>query len=235
MVYCRGRCDDATVSESPRRRYTAPGVRRQEERWPSPGHPPTGPPSTPSIPRPGARRRWRASTDWEWRLSQAQCDEICDAVESSRGTVIHAITREAFALPTLGASLEGARRDVVDGRGFVLIRGLPIAGRDREWVMRAWFRRRLLVRHRAAAERRRARHRPRDRSRRRQGRPQDPDLPHQCPPALPCRQLRHRRAALPAARQGGRRQLAVQLGRHRAGDRAHPARSGGSSGAAVHL
>lgn len=83
----------------------------------------------------------RAASDWQVSLTEAQRDEVRRAVEASRdqGLAIHEIARETFDLPTLGPALEAARRDVVDGRGFVLIRGLPIEGRDREWVMRAWF------------------------------------------------------------------------------------------------
>ncbi len=83
----------------------------------------------------------RASTVWQWSLSETQREEVRRAVESSRalGLAIHEISRETFKLPKLGPMLEQARRDVVDGCGFVLIRGLPIEGQDRDWVMRAWF------------------------------------------------------------------------------------------------
>ena len=80
-----------------------------------------------------------ANTDWRIDLTDAHRDEVARAVEASCNHAIPEITRESFDLPQLGPVLEQARRDVVDGRGFVLIRGLPIAGRERDWVMRAWF------------------------------------------------------------------------------------------------
>ena len=81
----------------------------------------------------------RGRTDWRIDLSDTHRDEIDRAVAVTGNRAIHEIDRGSFGLPTLGAVLEAARREVVDGRGFVLIRGLPIEGRDREWVMRAWF------------------------------------------------------------------------------------------------
>ena len=81
----------------------------------------------------------RATSEWRLDLTDAHRDEVGSAVDATRAQPIHEITRELFALPTLGPVLEDARRDVVDGRGFTLIRGLPIEGREREWVMRAWF------------------------------------------------------------------------------------------------
>ena len=81
----------------------------------------------------------RTSDEWRLELADAHREEIRRAVEATGKEPIHAITRDSFALPSLGPVLEGARRDVVDGRGFALIRGLPIEGREREWVMRAWF------------------------------------------------------------------------------------------------
>jgi hypothetical protein len=39
------------------------------------------------------------------------------------------IRREDFPLPTLGPVLDRLRREVVDGRGFMLLRGMPVEGR----------------------------------------------------------------------------------------------------------
>ena len=83
----------------------------------------------------------RAAEDWRVGLSETHRDEVRRAVGASRdrGLAIHEMTRASFDLPTLGPVLDAARRAVVDGRGFVLMRGLPIEGMDRDWVMRAWF------------------------------------------------------------------------------------------------
>jgi Taurine catabolism dioxygenase TauD, TfdA family len=46
--------------------------------------------------------------------AEAKCDDVLD------------ITRDDFPLPTLGAELEGITRELINGRGVVLIRGLPV-------------------------------------------------------------------------------------------------------------
>jgi len=83
----------------------------------------------------------RARRDWVVTLTEADRAEILAAVGATEdaGLAIHEITRDSFALPAFAARLEAARRDVVDGRGFVLLRGLPIEGLDRQRVVRACF------------------------------------------------------------------------------------------------
>jgi hypothetical protein len=66
--------------------------------------------------------------DWvEW-LSEAQTDEIESVVrtlhESKADT--RAITAEDVSLPMLGPRLRGMLDEVMNGRGFVLIKGLPV-------------------------------------------------------------------------------------------------------------
>ncbi|HUF46640.1 MAG TPA: TauD/TfdA family dioxygenase [Vicinamibacterales bacterium] len=89
---------------------------------------------------------WRAGDmrgrrDWTVELTPAHQAEILAAVARTRqaGKPIHEITRAGFVLPTLAPILDRVRDDVVDGRGFALIRGVPIDQLDREGVMRAWF------------------------------------------------------------------------------------------------
>lgn len=83
----------------------------------------------------------RARRDWIVELSPAHQAEILTAVEATReaGLAIHEITRDGFELPALAPILDRVRDDVVDGRGFSLIRGVPIEELDRDGVMRAWF------------------------------------------------------------------------------------------------
>lgn len=83
----------------------------------------------------------RASNSWVFDLSETHREEILRAALESRNRAqpIPEITRESFALPTLAPALERLRGDVVDGRGFVLLRGLPIEDLDRDAVMRAYF------------------------------------------------------------------------------------------------
>ena len=56
-----------------------------------------------------------ASEGWIKRLSEAEVDEV-----------EHAIRAEEAPLPTLGVRLKRILSEVLNGRGFVLIRGLPI-------------------------------------------------------------------------------------------------------------
>ena len=70
-------------------------------------------------------------TEWSYRLSPAEIAEIEAALRSvqARGLDTADINRENFPLPTLGPVLDRLRADVLDGRGFALLRGVPVEGR----------------------------------------------------------------------------------------------------------
>jgi hypothetical protein len=55
-----------------------------------------------------------AELDAALRHAEAEVEDVLD------------ITRELFPLPTLGPELTGLTRELIDGRGMVLIRGLPV-------------------------------------------------------------------------------------------------------------
>ncbi|HET7881137.1 MAG TPA: TauD/TfdA family dioxygenase [Acetobacteraceae bacterium] len=78
----------------------------------------------------GADMRTREA-EWTYRLSAAETGELEAALRSvqARGLDIADIRREHFPLPTLGPTLDRLRGEVLDGRGFVLLRGLPVEGR----------------------------------------------------------------------------------------------------------
>ena len=67
---------------------------------------------------------------WTEHLSAADHAELEQAMAQARAksSDFMQITREDFPLPTLAARLKALERTLIDGRGFVLIRGLP---RDR--------------------------------------------------------------------------------------------------------
>jgi TfdA family taurine catabolism dioxygenase TauD len=96
---------------------------------------PTRPlPSRPPIVGPsawiGAELRTRES-EWSYRLSPPEVAEIETALQSvrARGLDLADITRDDFPLPNLGPVLEHLRSEVLNGRGFVLLRGMPVENR----------------------------------------------------------------------------------------------------------
>jgi len=91
-------------------------------------------PSRPPIQGPsawiGADMRAREQ-EWTYCLSPLEIAEIEAAAEAvrSRGLDLADIRREDFPLPTLGPRLERLRAEVLNGRGFVLLRGMPVENR----------------------------------------------------------------------------------------------------------
>ena len=68
-----------------------------------------------------------------YRLSDAEVGDILDAVDRAerQGKDIKDINRADFALPVFGPVLDELRAEIIHGRGFVFLRGLPVAGRSR--------------------------------------------------------------------------------------------------------
>lgn len=80
----------------------------------------------------GGASAWRgremaASGAWIHTPSARETGEIDAALDAvkRRKIEILGVSRAAFPLPTLGPVLEGIRRELLGGRGFVLIRGIP--------------------------------------------------------------------------------------------------------------
>ena len=81
------------------------------------------------------------SEEWLHDLAADEIAEIDAAVAKvlRRGIDIIDIERDDFELPTLGPTLDRIREEVVEGRGFVLIRGVPVEGRAmREKAIAYW-------------------------------------------------------------------------------------------------
>ncbi len=76
----------------------------------------------------------KREAEWSYRLSATEVSEIEAAMREvrARGLDLAAITRAHFPLPTLGPVLDRLRGDVVNGRGFVLLRGMPVEDRPIE-------------------------------------------------------------------------------------------------------
>jgi hypothetical protein len=71
----------------------------------------------------------RRPEEWTYQLSTTELGEIAAATAACAGRDIASITRADFPLPTLGPILERMRDELLHGRGFVLLRGLPVEGR----------------------------------------------------------------------------------------------------------
>lgn len=69
--------------------------------------------------------------EWVYRLSAVEIGEIeaATAAVRERGLDIAEIRRGDFPLPNFGPVLDRLRDEILNGRGFVLIRGLPVEGR----------------------------------------------------------------------------------------------------------
>jgi len=81
------------------------------------------------------------SDEWMYQLGEEDLKEIRAALQlvSESDTPILDVNKEAFPLRSLGPVLEGVQDDVVNGRGFALIRGLPVEEMTIEEAAIAYF------------------------------------------------------------------------------------------------
>jgi hypothetical protein len=70
--------------------------------------------------------------DWIRHFNAAEIAEILAAVEGARGVAAQDLTPENFRLPGLGAVLRRILKELLEGRGFILLRGLPVERMTRE-------------------------------------------------------------------------------------------------------
>ena len=106
----------------------------------------------------GADMRGRQA-EWTYRLSPPEIVEIETAMKAvqARGLDIADIRRDDFPLPTLGPVLDRLRIEVLDGRGFVLVCGMPVEDRPMAesamayWGVGTYFGNALAARARASA------------------------------------------------------------------------------------
>jgi hypothetical protein len=68
------------------------------------------------------------SDKWVYTLTSKDISEIETAVKrvEQSGLSVAELTRAGFVLPTLGPRLDHINEELIDGRGFYLIRGLPL-------------------------------------------------------------------------------------------------------------
>ncbi len=72
--------------------------------------------------------------EWIYQLSGAELAEIDAAVHifKASGRPLAGITPEDFPLPAFGAALRGLGAELLEGRGFFLLRGFPVGDYTRE-------------------------------------------------------------------------------------------------------
>jgi len=82
-----------------------------------------------------------ASDDWIYELSRAEQDDIRQAVSTieKRGLSILDITQNNFQLPVLEAGLQMMYDELLEGRGFCLIRGVPVEDFTKEQTAIAFW------------------------------------------------------------------------------------------------
>ncbi|WP_432974085.1 TauD/TfdA family dioxygenase [Dactylosporangium sp. CA-233914] len=79
--------------------------------------------------------------DWKIELTPAHVAELHAALAGvdRPGIGLREITKERFPLPTLGTVLAGIVDELVDGRGFLLLRGVPVEGlTERQTELMYW-------------------------------------------------------------------------------------------------
>jgi hypothetical protein len=69
-----------------------------------------------------------ARSDWKIELTVPQQTELLEALALAPRRPLREVTKDDFPLPTLAALFADVTREQIDGRGFVLVRGVPIDG-----------------------------------------------------------------------------------------------------------
>ena len=77
--------------------------------------------------------------DWIHEFTAEELSELEAVADATSDRDITALREVDFAMPVLDAALARIRNDVVNGRGFVLMRGLPVADWPRARTARAYW------------------------------------------------------------------------------------------------
>lgn len=86
-------------------------------------------------------RDYASDDSWILRLSEPDIDEIGKAVRAGRdrGLRVEDLTRETFPLPRLGDVFARAQSTLLRGRGFIVLRGLPVSAWPLDDLVRAYW------------------------------------------------------------------------------------------------
>ncbi len=77
--------------------------------------------------------------EWLHEFSAAELTELENALQGCRKTDIIDIRRGNFVLPALGQAFDTMRRELLEGRGFLVLRGLPTDKYSIEETARIYF------------------------------------------------------------------------------------------------
>ena len=94
-----------------------------------------------SIRRAGSPTHWDPSQDWAYRISDQDQDELLAAVDAfrKRRLPLPDVNRENFPLNKLKDVLADIRRELIDGRGLVMVQNFPVDRLDREGIAIAYM------------------------------------------------------------------------------------------------
>ncbi|KAF8167147.1 hypothetical protein B0H34DRAFT_791915 [Crassisporium funariophilum] len=95
---------------------------------------PEGFPNTLKSPLVWEGKDWKKPSDWEYELSVDELKEIDDAVQHFKALrkPFGYITPSTFPLPKLGPILHHLSRELHNGRGFFVLRTIPVANYSKE-------------------------------------------------------------------------------------------------------
>ena len=85
------------------------------------------------------RSHWEKNDDWILELTDKEIEELEEAVRDSHKIPIPKLSPELFVLPRLALRIRELHRELVFGRGFVLLRGMPVLEWSRETSIRAYY------------------------------------------------------------------------------------------------
>src|SRR5262249_14533239 len=79
--------------------------------------------------------------DWAYRISGEDQDELVAAVADfrKRGLPLPEVNRDSFPLKHLKGVLADIRRELIDGRGIVMVQNFPVDQLDREGIAIAYM------------------------------------------------------------------------------------------------
>jgi hypothetical protein len=89
-----------------------------------------------------AAEAWATSNQWTYNLTLDDLTELGNAADAAIASQrpLHTITSKTeFPLPTLGSTLDSLRKDVSFGRGFALIKGVPVTEWPRAKTVAAYW------------------------------------------------------------------------------------------------